>query len=85
MKVMEIKIAAKKLEAWSYLLSRLVSHGRINWPVRAHTASDVHRSPRNASWHPDCARFVVGAARHRRDYELALTADSGLRPMFRDR
>jgi hypothetical protein len=77
MKVMEPKIAAKKLDAWSYLLSRRVSHGRINWPVP--------RSPRNASWHPDCARFVVGAARHRRDYELALTADSRLRPMFRDR
>ena len=39
----------------------------IDWPVRARTAPDVHRSPCYASWHTDSARFVVGIARHRRD------------------
>jgi len=34
--------------------------GYINWPVRARTAPDVHRSPCHASWHTDFARFVGG-------------------------
>ena len=39
----------------------------INWPIRAGPAPDVRRSPRDACRHTDCARFVVGGARHRRD------------------